>query len=163
MISLIAAVDKNGGIGTGGRPLWMDGLPADNRRFRELTKGSTVIMGRRAYETFHGVLLGRQNIVLTHRLVFQEGVQFVRNLKEAYQEATSQDINVIGGATTFSQAIHDADRIYLTEVDAEFDEVDAYFPFIDSREWRQIRRDDYPADERNVFNYSFIIYERIKK
>ena len=69
MISLVAAVDKNGGIGSGGRPLWTDGLPADSQRFRKLTANSTVIMGRKAYESFHGNLLGRQNIVLSHRFI----------------------------------------------------------------------------------------------
>ena len=161
MISLIAAVDKNGGIGAGGRPLWTDGLPADSQRFRELTAGSTVIMGRKAYESFHGFLVGRQNIVVSHRLMKQEGINFAHSLKEAYRDATFDDINVIGGANIFSQAIHDADRIYLTQVDEEFDDVDAYFPYIDSMKWRQVRREDFSADGRNIFNYSFIVYQRI--
>lgn len=162
MISLIAAVDKNGGIGTGGRPLWTNGLPADSHRFRQLTAGSTVIMGRKAHESFHGTLPGRQNIVVSHSFMQQDGVVFARNLSEAYREATSTDINVIGGANIFSQAIVDADRVYLTEVDAEFDGVDAYFPHIDPRVWRRVRREDFSADGRNVFNYSFIVYERVK-
>ena len=162
MISLIAAVDANGGIGSGGRPLWTDGLPADSQRFRELTAGSTVIMGRKAYESFHGQLLGRQNIVVSHHLMRQEGVTFAHSLQEAYDEATNRDINVIGGANIFSQAIRDADRIYLTQVDTAFDHVDAYFPTIDQRQWRQARREDHAADGRNVFNYSFIVYERIR-
>lgn len=162
MISLIAAVDKNGGIGAGGRPLWTNGLPADSQRFRELTAGSTVIMGRKAYESFHGKLLGRQNIVVSHRLMIEEGVTFAHNLKEAYELATSTDINVIGGANIFSQAIEDADRIYLTQVDEAFDGVDAHFPYIDPMKWREVRREDFMADGRNVFNYSFIVYERLK-
>src|SRR5690606_22560482 len=97
MISLIAAVDKNSGIGSGGRPLWVGGLPADSQRFRELTSGSTVVMGRKAFESFHGKLLGRQNIVISHKFMVDEGVTFANSLKEAYKEATSIDINVIGG------------------------------------------------------------------
>lgn len=162
MISLIAAVDKNHGIGSGGRPLWTDGLPADSQRFRALTSGGTVIMGRKAFESFHGVLLGRQNIVVSHRLLRYSGVTFVHSLDEAYSEATSTDISIIGGANIFSQAIDQADRIYLTEVDYAFDDVDVFFPRIDLRKWREVRREEYAADGRNVFNYSFIVYARIK-
>ena len=162
MISLIAAVDKNGGIGAGGRPLWVNGLPADSQRFRELTAGSTVIMGRKAFESFHGRLLGRQNIVVSHRFQHHEGVTFANSIKEAYREATSHDINVIGGANIFAQAIDDADRIYLTEIDIGFDKVDAYFPPIDPMQWREVRRDEFSADGRNIFNYSFIVYQRVR-
>lgn len=163
MISLIAAVDKNGGIGASGRPLWTSGLPADSQRFRELTAGSTVIMGRKAYESFHGKLTGRQNIVVTHHVYPPEdGVLFATSLDEAYKEATSEDVNVIGGANIFSQAIQDADRIYLTVVDHAFDGVDAYFPHIDRAQWNEIRRENFSAGDGNVFNYSFVVYSRIK-
>lgn len=161
MISLIAAVDKNGGIGSGGRPLWTDGLPADSQRFRELTSGGTVIMGRKAFESFHGVLPGRQNIVVSHRFMKHDSVNFAHSLDEAIREAASDDINIIGGANIFSQAIDRADRIYLTEIGQAFDHVDAYFPHIDPMKWRQVRREDFEADGRNKYNYSFIIYDRI--
>lgn len=161
MISLIAAVDCNYGIGSGGRPLWANGLPADSQRFRELTANSTVIMGRKAYESFHGVLMGRQNIVVSHHLQSQDGVTFAHDLKEAYREAINRDVNVIGGASIFSQAILDADRIYLTVVDKAFNDVDAYFPAIDPTVWREARREDFLADGRNAYNYSFVAYERI--
>lgn len=118
-------------------------------------------MGRKAYESFHGKLLGRQNIVVSHSLVQHDGVTFVHSLEEAYREATSSDINIIGGANIFSQAIDDAERIYLTQVDTAFDDVDAYFPTLDRLVWREAHRDDFLADGRNIFNYSFIIYERI--
>jgi dihydrofolate reductase len=162
MISLIAAVDKNGGIGSGGRPLWTGGLPADSQRFRELTAGSSVIMGRKAFESFHGILPGRQNIVVSHRFMVHEDITFAHSLEEAYREATSRDINVIGGANIFSQAIRDADRIYITQVDEAFDNVDAYFPIIDKSEWREAKREDFKADGRNIYDYSFIVYERIR-
>ena len=161
MISLIAAVDKKGGIGAGGRPLWTHGLPADSQRFRELTANSTVIMGRKAHESFHGTLPGRQNIVVSHHFKQSDGVTYARNLDEAYREATSRDINVIGGANIFSQAIKDAKRVYLTEVDFEFRNVDAYFPVLDPLVWRLVRREDFRADGRNDFDYSFLVYERI--
>ncbi len=161
MISLIAAVDKNGGIGSGGRPLWTHGLPADSQRFRELTANSTVIMGRKAHESFHGTLPGRQNIVVSHHFKQEGGVTYARNLQEAYDDATNNDINVIGGANIFSQAIKDAKRIYLTEVKWEFRDVDAYFPQIDPLTWRLVRREDFSADGRNDFDYSFLVYERI--
>lgn len=162
MISLIASVDKNNGIGADGGPLWTQGLPANSQRFRELTAGGTVIMGRKAYETFHGTLPGRQNIVVSHKLMAQEGVTFAHSLKEAYREANTDNINIVGGANIFSQAINDADRIYLTQVDKEFDNVDAYFPYIDKLQWREVRREDFKADGRNMFDFSFVVYERIK-
>lgn len=162
MISLIASVDKNGGIGAGGRPLWTQGMAADTQRFRELTAGNTVVMGRKAYESFHGKLPGRQNIVVTHKFLVDEDVVFVRGLEEAYEAATGSEIDVIGGASIFAQAMDSADRIYLTQVEAEYQGVDAYFPQIDRLQWREARREQFPADERNVYGYSFIVYERIK-
>lgn len=162
MISLIAAVDKNFGIGSGGRPLWKNGLPADSQHFRRLTAGSTVVMGRKAFQSFHGVLPGRQNIVVTHRFEVRDDVIFARGLDEAFAAAKHNDVNVVGGASIFAQAIDVADRIYLTMVDQEFDGVDAYFPVIDRLRWREVRREDFQAGAGNIFNYSYITYQRIK-
>lgn len=163
MKSLIAAVDKRGGMGAGGRPLWRDGLVSDTQRFRALTAGSTVVMGRKAFESFHGVLPGRQNIVVSRHFRVIEGVTVVRSLKEAYQEAINTDINIIGGGDIFSQAIYDADRIYLTEVDYVFDEADTFFPVVDPHTWHEIKREEHPSDGFNLFNYSFVTYTRAKK
>ncbi len=162
MINIIVATDKRGGIGAGGRPLWAEGLPADTRRFNQLTSKSTVVMGRHAFESFHGILPGRQNIVVSHFYQEMNGVLFAKSLKEAYAEATHDDINVIGGESIFKQAIYDADRIYLTEVDYVFDEADAFSPAVDPRMWREVSREDHPAGGGNVFNYSFVTYSRVR-
>lgn len=161
MISIVAAVDKNGAIGSNGRPLWTGGMPADERHFRSLTAGGTVIMGRKAFETFHGLLPGRQNIVISHYFQVRPGVVMARNLKEAFKESTESDINIIGGASIFDQAMEYADRLYITEVDHQFDEADAFFPNIDLAIWREARRESHPAEGGNKYPYSFLIYDRM--
>lgn len=137
-------------------------MNADTSRFRHLTSNSTVIMGRSSYETFHGYLPGRQNIVVTRRERMSQGVTMVHSLEEAYSIAQSTDINVIGGESIFAQAIYSVDRIYATEVDFESREADAFFPELDSLVWHEISRESHMADDRNTYSYSFVCYERTK-
>lgn len=161
MRSIVVAYDRQRGIGANGRPLWESGLlPADSRHFRFLTANSSVIMGRTSFETFHGKLPGRQNIVVTRRERLSEGVTMVHSLEEAFKAATSKDINVIGGASIFEQAVFTVDRIYATEVDSVFSNADAFFPELDRLTWREIRREDHSADGPSAYNYSFVTYER---
>lgn len=163
MRSIVVAYDKNRAIGAGGRPPWgSQFMSADQQRFRYLTANSTVIMGRLSYETFHGYLPGRQNIVITRRERMSRGVTMVHSLDEAYAVASYSDINVIGGASIFKEAIHSVDRIYVTEVHTEAQDADAFFPFIDPYVWHEVSREDNKADERNAYDYSFICYERNK-
>lgn len=163
MRSIVVAYDKNRGIGAGGRPPWgTRRMNADVRRFRHLTANSTVIMGRTSFETFHGFLPGRQNIVVTRRERMSQGVTMVHSLEEAYATARSIDINVIGGASIFREAIYSVDRIYATEVDFESRDVDAFFPQLDPLIWHEISREDHQADELNAYAYSFVVYERVK-
>lgn len=86
----------------------------------------------------------------------------VHSLEEAYAVATSGDINVIGGASIFKEAIHSVNRIYATEVHIESRFADAFFPFIDPYIWHEVSREDHEADELNTYAYSFVCYERNK-
>ena len=161
MKSIVVAYDTNRVIGAGGRPPWGDHqMNADKQRFRQLTANSTVIMGRSSFETFHGFLPGRQNIVVTRRERMSQGVTMVHSLEEAYANAQTVDINVIGGASIFKEAIYSVDRIYATEVHFESREADAHFPYIDPLIWHEVSREDHTADERNEYPYSFVLYER---
>lgn len=161
MRNIVVAYDRNRGIGAGGRPPWGNQrMNADTRRFRYLTANSSVIMGRTSFETFHGFLPGRQNIVVTRRERMSQGVTMVHSLEEAYAVAQSSDVNVIGGASIFKQAIYSVDRIYVTEVHYESREVDSYFPELDPLIWHEISREDHAADELNMYDYSFVCYAR---
>lgn len=119
-------------------------------------------MGRSSYESFHGVLPGRQNIVITRRERMSSGTTMVKSLEEAYRIAEHRDINVIGGASIYALAIDSVNRIYATEVDFSFPDVDAYFPKIDHTVWREIKREDHEAGGANVYGYSFVVYERVQ-
>lgn len=162
MRSIVVAYDKNRAIGAGGRPPWSDGeLPADSRYFRTLTANSTVVMGRLTYETLHGFLPGRQNIVITRRERWSPGVQMVNSLEEAFMKAETNDVNIIGGASIYEQAIYFVDRIYATEVDFTFRGTDAFFPKLDRLIWHEVSREDHQADGMNAYDYSFVVYERV--
>lgn len=161
MKSIVVAYDKKRGIGANGRPLWNSGLmQADSRRFRTLTANSSVIMGRNAFETFHGFLPGRQNIVITRRERMSMGVQMVHSIGEAFEVATSTDINVIGGASIYKEALPYVDRVYATELNVEFRGSDAFFPELNPMQWREVSREYHAADELNTYDYSFVVYER---
>ena len=162
MKSIVVAYDRNRGIGANGRPLWGPNvMQADSQHFRMLTANSSVIMGRNSFEAFHGYLPGRQNIVVTRRERMSMGVQMVHSLSEAFAIAQSNDVNIIGGASIFKEALPLVDRIYATEVDAAFRGADAFFPELNNLMWREISREDHTADERNSYGYSFVTYERV--
>lgn len=162
MRSIVVAYDRNRGIGSGGRPPWLEGeLPADAQHFRSVTAKSSVIMGRSSYETFRGVLPGRQNIVVTTRNRLSQGVTMVKTLEEAYDIAEYKDINIIGGASIYRLAVDTVNRIYATEVDFSFSGVDTFFPVIDHTIWHEISREHHDADGLNRYGYSFVIYERV--
>lgn len=163
MKSIVVAYDKKRAIGAGGRPPWGNQqMTADSQRFRHLTANSSVIMGRASFETFHGFLPGRQNIVVTRHERMYQGIAMAHSLEEAYAIAHSSDVNVIGGASIFKEAVYSVDRIYVTEVDFESRDADAFFPELDPLIWHEISREDRPADELNAYPYSFVCYERVK-
>lgn len=160
ILSLIAAVDKNLGIGKDNQLLWH--LPADLKYFKKITSGNTVIMGRLTYESIGKALPNRRNIVLSRSKDFKaEGCEVMEDLFTAIKSCKkNEEVFIIGGATIYRQAIQVADKIYLTRVEASKD-ADAFFPDFSLSAWKLIHMEMHKADEKNKFNYTFSIYQRI--
>lgn len=158
-VSLIAAVARNGVIGRDNRLPWR--LPADLQHFKRLTMGKPVIMGRRTWQSLGRPLPGRRNIIVTRDPALRaEGGVVTHSLAEAMEAASGSDeVMIIGGAGLFAEILPRADRLYLTEVQAEVDG-DVYFPKFDTAEWAETDRQAHRADEKNEFDYDFVVLER---
>lgn len=160
-ISIIVAVSKNGAIGKNGDLLCH--MSADLKRFKALTTGHSIVMGRRTYDSLpKGALPNRRNIVVTRNPQFTApGVEVALSLDEAFRLTEGEDeVFVIGGEQIYRAAIDYASRLYLTEIEAHFDSADAFFPKVDISEWRLLSRESHDADERNPYPYAFVNYER---
>lgn len=156
MIRIIAAISKNRAIGKDNALLWR--LSSDLKRFRELTTGSSVVMGRKTYESIGRPLPNRRNMIVTRDSAYSaEGCECFGSLESAL-EACGRDCYVIGGGEIYSQAMPVADRLHITLVRGEF-EADAFFPEI-GKEWAKVSRQDFEKDDKNEYDYSFIDYER---
>lgn len=160
-ISIIVAVAKNRAIGFQNKLIYW--LPNDLKRFKALTTGHTVIMGRNTFLSLpKGALPNRRNIVLSR----QENIEFAgaekyASLEEALNHCRAEEeVYIIGGASVYKQAIGMADRICLTLVEDTPLQADAFFPEIDEREWKESGRDAHPSDEKHLYSYTFIDYER---
>jgi len=148
-------MDRNRVIGVGGKMPWH--LPDDLKRFRRLTTGGTVVMGRKTFEAIGRALPGRRNVVVTRRVGFEaEGCEVVGSL----EEALVGDVFVIGGGEIYEQALPQADHMELTLVEAELPCGDAYFPEWRGEEWREVRREHHPADERHSYAFDYVRFER---
>lgn len=161
MKSMIVAYDKHRAIGkNGGRP-WDGGkLRGDMRRFRELSKGKSLIMGQRTFLLDVGghALPNRQNIVLSREDLAIPNVIVAHSLTEAYA-AAEYDIAVIGGGQVFHEALGDVDVVYATEFDGDI-KGDVFFPELPANEWEEVSRENFKADEDNIYDYSFVTYRR---
>jgi len=155
----VVAMADNGVIGSGGSLPWR--LPADLRRFKSLTLGRPVLMGRKTFESIGKPLIERQNIVLTRdRHWHAPGVTVAHTLDEAIRRAESaREIMVIGGADIYRLCVPYCRRIELTEVHARIDG-DTHFPELLRADWRESAREDHAADERHAHAYSFVTLER---
>lgn len=157
MVSLIAAVAKNGVIGTKNDLPW--NLPEDLKRFRELTAGKTVIMGRKTFDSIFArlgkALPNRTNIVITRQtdIKMPEGVIVQSSIEDALRSHGGSDVFVIGGGEIYRQTIELADTLYITHVEKEV-EGDTRFPKIDPKKWRLV------SDEKHD-GYTFAAYKRI--
>lgn len=163
-ISLVVAAARNRAIGLNNRMPWH--LPEDLKYFKRVTMGKPVIMGRNTFESIGKPLPGRPNIVISRNGGYKaDGITLVNSLEAALLAAQQllpqgvDEIMVIGGAQIYAQALPRADRLYLTEVDAE-PEADAFFPAIDRKEWQETAREAHAACERNPYPYSFVVLER---
>jgi dihydrofolate reductase len=161
-LSLMAALSTNNVIGRDNDVPWR--LSTDLKRLKAMTMGHHVILGRKTYESVGKPLPGRTNLVITRQEGYApEGVTVVHSLAEAVRVATragEEEAFILGGAEIYTQAMHRADRMYLTRVHAEV-EGDTWFPdFDDVSEWRLTDAEHFDADEKNEYPFSFLTYER---
>ena len=162
MLSIIVAIAENYAIGKNNDLLWH--IPEDLKRFKRLTTGHTIIMGKKTYESLpKRPLPGRRSIVITDDPKDQfEGCITVLSIDEAIKQSDPSVENfIIGGASIYRQLLPLADRLYLTKVHRSFDG-DVYFPEIDFNEWKLISKEDFPADQHNDFSYSNLVFDRIR-
>ncbi len=155
MVSIIAAIAKNNCIGKDGTLPWQ--LPEDLKRFRALTTGKVVIMGRKTWDSIpekFRPLPNRTNVVITRQSDFAvpEGVTIFSSLEAALQKYAHEDVMIIGGSQIYAAAMPLAKTLYITHVDQEVDG-DAFFPMIDTSIWKEIEHEKYPG-------YTFSTYAR---
>lgn len=161
MISIICALAENNAIGYNNDLLFH--LRADLRRFKALTTGHTVIMGRRTYESLpKGALPNRRNIVISSNINREwPNVEVFSSLEEALRaSATDKEVFIIGGASLYRAAFPLADRLCLTHVHATPEHADVYFPEFDESSWKCVFREDHDADEQNEKPFTFADYVR---
>lgn len=157
-VSIIVATAADDAIGKDNRIPWH--LPADLARFKRLTMGHAIVMGRRTFESIGRPLPGRRCIVITRQRDFRaDGCEMAGSLEEALARAGDGEVFVVGGAEIYREALPRAARIYLTRVEGAFP-ADTFFPKLDEGEWREIERVAGTVDERNRHRHEFVVLER---
>lgn len=161
MITIIAAIAKNNALGKNNDLIWH--LPADLKRFKRVTTGHHIIMGRNTFESIGKALPNRTTIIITRNEEYvKEGCLIANSVEEALEMAQDDEqIFIIGGAQIYKYTIEHnfADILDITLVHHEF-EADAFFPEIDTNIWERVEREDFIADEKNKFDYSFIRFKK---
>jgi dihydrofolate reductase len=160
VLSLVAAVDRNFAIGRDNQLPWH--LPDDLRRFKALTLGKPVLMGRKTAESLGRALPKRENLVLTRsgRVPF-DGMRAVASLDEALRFAGESEIMVIGGGEIYALTLPLATRLYLTHVDTMVADAEAFFPRMNRDEWRITERVAHAADDKHAHTFEFVDYQRV--
>lgn len=160
-ITIIAAIARNNAIGYKNKLIYR--LPDDLKRFKQLTTGHTIIMGRKTFESFpKGALPNRRNVVLTHRAgVTFPGAEVFSSLQNALESCQQdEDVYIVGGASVYKEAMPIAKRLYLTEIEDTPTDVDAFFPEVNKDEWIEVNRTEHPTDLKHSFRFAFVNYER---
>jgi dihydrofolate reductase len=159
---LVAALDRHGAIGRDNDLPWR--LPDDLKRFKALTLGKPVLMGRKTAQSLGRALPGRRNLVLTRSgQVPYEGMQAVASVEEALRAAANdgaQALCVIGGGEVYALCLPMATRMHLTHVDTLVEGADAFFPAFDAGQWRVTGREAHAADAKHAFAFEFVDYVR---
>lgn len=163
MLSIIVAVAENNVIGKDNKLIWH--LPEDLKRFKKLTTGHTIIMGRKTFESLGRVLPNRKHVILCNDMelnIEDENVEVLEDISMLKQYIDSTEENfVIGGATIYKLLLPYANKIYLTLIHEKF-EGDVFFPEIDEREWKVVETEKGLKDEKNPYDYEYITYTREK-
>jgi dihydrofolate reductase len=159
-ISIIAALDENNAIGKNNDLLCY--ISADLKRFKTLTTGHTILMGRKTFESLpKGALPNRRNVVMTRDKNFKcNACEIVHTINEAFNICMEAEyVFIIGGAQIYKLFIEHADKLFLTQIHHKFD-ADTYFPEFDLSKWSVVKKEDFEPDEKNKFSFSFIDYDK---
>jgi len=161
IISIIVAAAENNVIGRDNNLIWH--LSADLKHFKSLTMGGIVLMGRKTFESIGRPLPNRRNMVISRNPHYKaEGAEVYGSLEEAFGKIEeSQEVFIIGGGTLYQALWDQADKLYLTRVHTEA-VGDTVIPAVDDRRWEEVCREEFEADERNEYSYSFIDYRKKK-
>lgn len=163
MLSVIVAIANNNVIGKDNTLIWH--LPEDLKRFKKLTTGHTIIMGRKTFESLGKILPNRKHVVLTKNKNYKidnENVEVVYSISDIEKYINdSEEHFIIGGAKIYSLLFPYANKMYITKINESF-EGDVFFPKFDENEWKEISKEKGKRDEKNDFDYEYINYERIK-
>jgi dihydrofolate reductase len=160
MITIIAAAGENNSLGKDNDLVWH--LPDDFKRFKELTSGNYILMGRKTFETFPKPLPNRNHLIITRQDNYSvpENCFLFDTIQSAIDFTDNQDIWIIGGGEIYKQSMEIADRIELTRVHSEF-EADTFFPEI-GEEWKLVSEEYHPVDDRHKYDFSYLTYDRKK-
>jgi dihydrofolate reductase len=160
-LSIIAALDTNNAIGKNNQLLAY--LPGDLKRFKQLTTGHTIIMGRKTYQSLpNGALPNRRNIVISSNSTFNApGCEVVKSIEEAIIICNpGEEVFIIGGGSVYRAFLPLCHKLYLTHIHHTFDNADTFFPHIDYNQWEEVYREDVTNDPKTPISYSFCNYIR---
>lgn len=158
-LSIIVAMDRNRVIGNNDTLPWH--ISADLKNFKKITMGKPIVMGRKTHDSIGRPLPGRENIIITRDKRYQaEGCTVLNSIDEIFEYCKdSEEVMITGGSEIYKHTLEQATRLYLTEVHTEV-EGDTIFPEFDRNEWQEVSREAFTADEKNEFDYSFVVLEK---
>lgn len=159
-LSIVVACSTNDVIGVNNQLPWH--LPADLKFFKNTTNGHTIIMGRKTYESIGKPLPNRENIIISRAKNFEaNGIVVKHSIEEAIDYCKEkEEVFVIGGANIYAQILNKIDKIYLTRVHTIIENGDAFFSIKDKENWKLVSSEKHTKDEKNIFDYTFEIYEK---
>jgi len=164
MVTIIAAIANNNALGKDNDLIWH--LPADLKRFKKVTTGHYILMGRNTFESIGKPLPNRTSVIITRNdNYFKDGCLVANSLEQALElSKDEEEVFIIGGAQIYNYALENnlADKLDITVVHEDF-EADVFFPEIDLSVWKEVSREDFKADEKNKYDYSFVSYIRMSK
>ena len=165
IVSVIVAADENNAIGIKNQIPWH--LPADLKYFKKHTSTHYIIMGRNTFESIGKPLIDRVNIIITRDYLYTapSGCLIAYSIEEALniaEEAEEEEVFIIGGAQIYTASQPFWDRVYFTRVYTVVEDTDVYFPVLDQSEWKLVSRENHEANDKNKFDFSFEVYEKIK-